>query len=380
MLAFQSGLATELIVLHLLALLLVALFSLVNLLLNFKIAGHLQSLYFNKLKWLRVMVAGLLILSGVLIAFSFIKEALFTGFLAQNKQLAIGVWVFIPIVLILLGLLVFTSVKWIKGGIVSSLVLLLMVVSVSVYVQQYQRLWLCESLAVSGIDSAYGCAMREYRAVIDRQFPDTQPSRITYDDRYYQIMEKAAEAGDAEASFLLAGRKNDPEQRRQLLTNAAQAGYDDAAVELFRSYPFTDTTFSLLQAAADRKHADALYYLGEHFSKKKGGSDDWKHMLKAIEIWEEAAELGSLLAMQTLADRYAVISNVPGFNADRSVYWERRAIARFSELFPGLNKKSRLSATEQRFHQWTVNLRNRRKQTAEKLRPNPHGAVIPFHK
>ena len=58
----------------------------------------------------------------------------------------------------------------------------------------------------------------------------------------------------------------------------------------------------MIQARVDKKDPEAIYFLGQHYFYGVRGLQ--KNTRRAVELWEEAAELGSIRALHNLALSY----------------------------------------------------------------------------
>ena len=63
-----------------------------------------------------------------------------------------------------------------------------------------------------------------------------------------------------------------------------------------------DDSLAMVQARVEKKDPEAIYFLGKkYFFGSLGLQED---MTRAVELWTEAAELGSIDALNSLGDAY----------------------------------------------------------------------------
>ena len=84
---------------------------------------------------------------------------------------------------------------------------------------------------------------------------------------------------------------------------------------------------AMLQARVEKKDPEAMYYLGNHYNHVHGGSLGLKKdTQKAIELWAEAAELGSVEAQHNLGFTYYHGDGVQEDKAKGIYFYEKAAM------------------------------------------------------
>ena len=137
--------------------------------------------------------------------------------------------------------------------------------------------------------------------------------------------------------FLYDGRLGQPQPAIALkwLTTAARKQYGPALMHLGRHLMTgdglardPDTAITLLERAADLHDSEANYVLWQVYRSGDAGEPDMDRALLAL---QQAAALGNITAMHTLADWFRRYSNDPTADAQAD-YWYREALGGYERL------------------------------------------------
>ena len=110
---------------------------------------------------------------------------------------------------------------------------------------------------------------------------------------------------------------------------AEKRGMNDCAF-CRTAYPDNDAdSLKMIQARAQKKDPDAIHLLGSKYLHGRLGLQ--KDMQKAVGLWEEAAELGSLEAMYNLGDSYFRGYGVQQDKAKGIQFWTKAAMQGHAE-------------------------------------------------
>jgi TPR repeat protein len=231
-----------------------------------------------------------------------------------------------PLLYILLGIILYLAISWLfvlwyKGGMISTVIMIVLIVSMSTYVFTQKIGWICKPLAESGVSFAYGCLARAY------EYPGGQGLNINAKEmrKWYQ---KAADAGDSEAAYLVALKTKDSARRNELLEKAAHDGHIKAAY-LYSKTLTGEKSLKWLTYAADHDLPAAQFTLGNIYY---AGNAVQKDFHKTRELFTRAAEGGYLPAMMQLVSSYASGDALFERDVTKSKKWEDATLARQKEL------------------------------------------------
>ena len=254
-----------------------------------------------------------------------------------------------PAPLAIYGVMTWGLVRWIRGkrfGDASVVLIILAFVSI---IYGYQRAWLCEPLAHSGLGRAQLCTAKLYESGEGGVIRDRGAARAWY--------QKAADHRLAEAEFWIGMHTSDRAERRQWLTRAAEQGHSPAAYRLFLLLgPEHDDALDWLQFAVREGYPPAMYRLGLLHSNGYRVPHDMERTRK---LWQRSAEAGHVTAMRALALAYArgVLFDI---DLDASIQWEQKALAASTG-----EDRTRLPADEHSFVQvWRTQLARLRARAA----------------
>ena len=207
-------------------------------------------------------------------------------------------------------------VRWIRQKRFGDVSIILVIITFVSVLYTFQRVWICEPLAHSGVGIAQLCTAQLYEAgnggVIAR--------RGTAREWYRQ----AANNGIAKAQYWVGMNTRDTSERIQWFTQAADQGHAPSAFQLFFLLrPEDDQGLKWLQFAVGKNYPPALYRLGLLHSN---GYRVAHNIERTHKLWHRAAEAGNITAMRALAIAYArgVIFDI---DLDTSRMWEQKAIA-----------------------------------------------------
>jgi len=199
---------------------------------------------------------------------------------------------------------------WADAGMVLTIAVALAVVAVKYTV------WLCEPLGHSGFAAAQICAGRLYAEGHGGALHDPLVAMGWY--------RQAAEAGNAEAQFILGTTIPVRQQQEYWLRQATVQGYGPAAYALYALLGQRDENLAWLQLAVDQGHPDAQYRLALRLI---GGSGVARDLPRARTLLQTAASAGSAGAMRELALAYAADGILFDHSDELSREWESRARA-----------------------------------------------------
>jgi len=177
--------------------------------------------------------------------------------------------------------------------------------------------WVCKPMALSGLGFTYGCVARAYEYPGDKGLKaDGKQMRDWY--------ERAAQAGDSEAAYLVALRSKDELKKRELFEQAAMAGHAKAAYQFSMLLPLDKSeSIKWLSVAVDENVADAIYELGLRHRDGRGVKKD---LNQTRQLWLQAAEAGSILAMVSLSSSYQFDSILFDKNTEKYQYWKQKTL------------------------------------------------------
>jgi len=210
---------------------------------------------------------------------------------------------------------------WSRGGIIITTLMTTLIISSGSYVLIDKRGWACKPLAESGVSLAYGCLARAY------EYPGGKGLHINA-TKMREWYEKAADAGDAEAAYLVALKSKDPARRKELLDKAAHKGNVKAAY-LYSKTLTGEQAMHWLTYAADHELPEAQYTLGNMYYAGKGVEKDF---VKTRDLFTRSAEGGYLPAMMALVSSYAIGDALFERDVAKSKKWEAATLTRQKEL------------------------------------------------
>ena len=217
------------------------------------------------------------------------------------------------IVFVLFSLLL---VSWLRGRVWADAGMVLTIaVAVAVVAVKY-TLWICEPLGHSGFAAAQICAGRLYAEGRGGALIDPQVSTGWY--------RRAAEAGNAEAQFILGTTIPVRQQQEHWLGKATEQAHGPAAYAAYVLHGQRDEDLAWLQLAVDQGHPDAQYRLALRLI---GGSGVTRDLPRARTLLQTAAAGGSAAAMRELALAYAGDGILFDHSDELSRQWESRALA-----------------------------------------------------
>jgi TPR repeat protein len=207
-------------------------------------------------------------------------------------------------------------IYWLRGRAWADTAMVLMIaVALTVVVVKYP-VWLCEPLGHTGFAAAQICAGRLYAEGRGGALHDPRVATGWY--RW------AAEAGNAEAQFMLGATIPVRRQREYWLRQATAQGYGPAAYELYVLLGQRDEDLEWLRLAVAQGHPDAQYRMARRLI---GGSGVARDLPRARALLQTAASAGSAGAMRELALAYADDGILFDHSDEQSRRWESRALA-----------------------------------------------------
>ena len=207
-------------------------------------------------------------------------------------------------------------IRWIRNKRFADVSVILVIVTFAGVLYTYQRAWLCEPLAHSGVGIAQICTAQLYETGKGGVIARHGTAREWY--------RNAAKKGVVAAQFWVGMHTRNIDERKQWLTLAANQGYVPAAYQLFLLLrPEDKQALEWLQFAVEKNYPPALYRLGLLHSNGYRVAYDLERTRK---LWHRSAKAGHPAAMQALALAYArgVIFNI---DLDASKMWEQKAVA-----------------------------------------------------
>jgi TPR repeat protein len=219
----------------------------------------------------------------------------------------------VVIVFLLFSLLLVSWLRgraWADAGMVLTIAVVLAVVAVKYTV------WLCEPLGHSGFAAAQMCAGRLYAEGRGGALPDPLVATGWY--------RQAAEAGNAEAQFILGTTIPVRQQQEFWLRKATAQGYGPAAYALYVLLGQRNEDLAWLQLGVDQGQPDAQYRLALRLI---GGNGVARDIPRARTLLQTAASAGSAGAMRELALAYATDGILFDHSDELSRQWESRARA-----------------------------------------------------
>ncbi|MEN8260272.1 MAG: hypothetical protein ABFS02_06755 [Pseudomonadota bacterium] len=265
-----------------------------------------------RLAWLKfVVILPLLLLGGVWACFG----AYWLGFAALLSGTAVTL-LLSPVPVAVYGLTTWGIVRWMRGKPYTDAVVIVVIMAFMGGVYGAQRAWLCEPLAHNGVGRAQLCTAKLYEQGRGGVISNFGTARGWY--------EKAAGQRVAEAEFWI-GMHTPGVEKKQWLMRAAKQGYAPAAYRLYMLLgPEGDDGLEWLRFAAREGNPDAMYRLGWlHMSGHKVRRD----LGRTRELWNRAAENGSVSAMRSLALAYARAGVLYDHDPEASRRFEREALA-----------------------------------------------------
>ena len=258
------------------------------------------------------------------------------------------------IVFVLFSLLL---VYWLRGRVWADAGMVVTIaVAVAVVAVKY-TLWLCEPLGHSGFAAAQICTGRLYAEGRGGALIDPQVSMGWY--------RRAAEAGNAEAQFILGTTIPARQEQEHWLRRATEQRHGPAAYTLYAQLGQRDEDLAWLHLAVDRGHPDALYRLAIRLI---GGSGMARDLPRARTLLHTAAAAGSAGAMRRAALAYAGDGILFDHSDELSRQWESRALAA-AEPDRRAPIDERISAGTFRAS-WSRSVRSMPPRTAAIPRPN----------
>ncbi len=233
--------------------------------------------------------------------------------------LVAGSWLFVLLgVGTVLAFALFSAalIPWLRGRIWADAVMVFAITATLVVVTAKYTVWLCEPLGHSGFTAAQVCAGRLYAEGRGGALRDPRVATGWY--------RQAAEAGNAEAQFLLGATLPARREREHWLRRATGQGHGRAAYALYMLLGQREEHLSWLQLGAERKHPDAQYRLARRLI---GGHAVARDLPRARSLLQRAASGGSAWAMREMALAYADDGVLFDHSNERSRQWEDRALA-----------------------------------------------------
>ena len=219
------------------------------------------------------------------------------------------------------GLITLFLVLWAANNLLCQYLMVVFILSVISVIMQARPAWVYKPLADSGVWLAYGPLARAYES------PGGKGVGVSAEEMRFWY-ERAAEAGDPDAAYLVAIRSGDKDKQRRLLETAAKKGHARAAYRYSLQLSGEDA-LHWLEFAAQRGEGDALLALGELYEHGVVVNQDLK---RAGTLYIEAAEAGSPRAMLQLVTGYATGNAVFDRDTDKSRAWQARLQQRNAEL------------------------------------------------
>ena len=207
-------------------------------------------------------------------------------------------------------------IYWLRGRVWADAAMMLAITAALVVVAVKYTVWLCEPLGHSGVAAAQICAGRLYAEGRGGALRDPRVATGWY--------RRAAEAGNAEAQFILGTTIPVREQREHWLRQATAQGHGPAAYALYVLLGQRDENLNWLQLAVDQGHPDAQYRLARRLI---GGNAVARDIPRARALLQTAASAGSAGAMRELALAYAADGILFDHSDELSRQWELRALA-----------------------------------------------------
>jgi uncharacterized protein len=199
---------------------------------------------------------------------------------------------------------------WADAGMVLAIAAALVVIAIKYTV------WLCEPLGHSGFAAAQICTGRLYAEGSGGALRDPRVARDWY--------RHAAEAGNAEAQYILGITIPVRQQREYWLRRATAQGYGPAAYELYSQLGQRNEDLKWLLLAVEQAYPDAQYQLARRLI---GGNAVARDLPRARALLQKAASAGSNGAMRELALAYADDGILFDHSDELSRQWEARALA-----------------------------------------------------
>lgn len=207
-------------------------------------------------------------------------------------------------------------IYWLRGRVWADAGMILVISAALAVVAVKFPLWLCEPLGLSGFTAAQICTARLYAE--GRGGAPHDPRAATGWYRH------AAEAGNAEAQYLLATTIPVRRQQEHWLRQATAQGHGPAAYELYMLLGRRDEDLQWLLLAVDQDHPDAQYQLARRLIS---GNALPRDLPRARGLLQTAAAAGSAGAMRELAMAYAGDGILFEHSRELSRQWEARALA-----------------------------------------------------
>ena len=232
-------------------------------------------------------------------------------------------------------------VRWIRHKRFGDVSIILVIITFVSVLYTFQRVWICEPLAYSGVGIAQSCTAQLYETGTGGVIARLGTAREWY--------RNAADKGIAEAQYWVGMDTRDIDERKKWLTHAAEQGYAPAAYQLFLLLrPENEQALEWLQYAVRKNYPPALYRLGLLHGNGYQVAYDLERTRK---LWNRSAKAGHPTAMRALAIAYArgVIFEI---NLDASKKWEQKAISASAN-----ENLKKLQADERHFAQtWQTQL------------------------
>jgi TPR repeat protein len=207
-------------------------------------------------------------------------------------------------------------IYWLRGRVWADAAMVLAITAALVVVAVKYTVWLCEPLGHSGFAVAQLCAGRLYAEGRGGALRDPGVATGWY--------RQAANAGNAEAQFILGTTIPVRQQREHWLRQATAQGHGPAAYALYVLLGQRNEDLAWLQLGVDQGHPDAQYRLALRLI---GGSGVARDIPRARALLQTAASAGSAGAMRELALAYADDGILFDHSDELSRQWELRALA-----------------------------------------------------
>ena len=124
---------------------------------------------------------------------------------------------------------------------------------------------------------------------------------------------------------------------------------------------------ALVHARVEKKDPDAIHFLGERYFF--GGLGLQKDMRKAVKLWEEAAELGSVDALFNLGVSYGTGDGVQKDEAKASEYYKKAAMQGHVESRHNLgNHEGRRKNYDRALRHWLTSAKMGHKGSLETIK------------
>jgi len=205
---------------------------------------------------------------------------------------------------------------WLRGRVWADAGMVLAITTVLAVIAVKYPVLLCEPLGHSGVVVAQVCTGRLYAE--GRGGASRNPRMAK---RWFLL---AAEAGNAEAQFILGTTIPVRKQREHWLRQAVDQGHGRAAYALYVLLGERDENLDWLELAVDQGHPDAQYRLARRLISGNAVARD---IPRGRALLQTAASAGSAGAMRELALAYADDGILFDHSDKLSRQWEVRSLA-----------------------------------------------------